>query len=116
MNIRCLIALPVAAGIASMALAQAPAGNADTGRKSFYELGCAACHGTVGQGGGIAGPRVAPNVVPYAAFVAQLREPADKMPRYTATILSDVDAADLYAFLHSVPPARSGSQVELLKR
>ena len=48
----------------------APAGSAERSRKVYMEQLCYTCHGTAGQGGERgAGPRIAPNPWPYAAFV-----------------------------------------------
>lgn len=78
--------------------------DAQAGRKVYLETGCYACHGTVGQGGGWQGPKLAPGVLPLAAFKGQLREPARKMPRYSPVVLSDREVADIHAYLESIRP------------
>jgi mono/diheme cytochrome c family protein len=105
------------AAIAAPALAQggdAPAGNAKTGQQVYKAIGCWECHGTMGQGGAVTGPRLAPTALPYAAFVQQLRTPQNAMPPYEAKILSDADAANIYAFLKSVPAPKSVQDIPLL--
>src|SRR3974390_1847527 len=39
-------------------------GNAENGRKLFVKYGCYECHGREAQGGGLNGPRLAPNPGP----------------------------------------------------
>ena len=105
------------AAAAAPALAQggdAPAGNAKTGQQVYKAIGCWECHGTIGQGGAITGPRLAPTALPYAAFLQQLRTPQNAMPPYETKILSDADAANIYAFLKSVPAPKSVQDIPLL--
>jgi mono/diheme cytochrome c family protein len=92
----------------------APAGNAKAGQQVFKAVGCWQCHGTMGQGGTVAGPRLAPTTLPYAAFVQQLRTPQNAMPPYEGKILSDADAANIYAYLKSVPAPKSVQEIPLL--
>jgi mono/diheme cytochrome c family protein len=91
--------------LAPVALAQeqAPHGNAKVGRQLFHADGCYECHGTVGQGGGLAGPRLSPMALPFAVFVQQLREPVNNMPPYEPKVLSNADVANIYVFLRSIP-------------
>ena len=67
-----------------------------------------------GQGGAITGPRLAPTALPYAAFLQQLRTPQNAMPPYEARIVSNADAANIYAFLKSVPAPKSVQDIPLL--
>ncbi len=62
--------------------------------------------GTVAQGGGgrTGGLRIAQMPIPFAAFLSQLRHPANEMPPYVSAVLSDQDAADIYAYIASLPP------------
>ena len=79
-----------------------PPGDAEKGATTYMEVGCYACHGTVGQGGSIAGPKLAPNPLPFFVFEAQLRNPVRAMPRYSKDLLSDQEAANIYAYLASI--------------
>jgi mono/diheme cytochrome c family protein len=81
--------------------AVAPSGSPETGRTLFASVGCWQCHGTSGQGGGAAGPRIAPSGLPFGGFVQQLRKPVNQMIPYSAKILSDEQAADLFAFIQT---------------
>src|SRR5262245_32135570 len=79
----------------------APAGDAENGKKIFARYGCYQCHGYVGQGG--AGPRLAPRPLAFAGFSRYVRRPTDQMPPYTAKVVSDKELADIYAYLLSIP-------------
>ena len=105
----------VLAGFALVAAAgPPPPGNAANGKRLFMRDRCYTCHGTQGAGGGIAGPRVAPDPLPFAGFLMQLRHPANRMPPYAETVMPDGEAADIYAYLKSIPPGRSAEQIPLL--
>jgi len=91
-----------------------PAGDAKVGQQIFRDDGCWECHGTVGQGGAITGPRLAHTALPYEAFVQQLRVPQNAMPPYESTILSDTDAANIYAWLKSLPAPEAAKSIPLL--
>jgi mono/diheme cytochrome c family protein len=86
------------------------------GRAVYMQNQCYSCHGTQGQGGERnAGPRIAPNPFPLAAFEMQLRKPRSVMPRYTER---DIDAAqikDLHAFVQSMPAGPAASSIPLLR-
>jgi mono/diheme cytochrome c family protein len=80
-----------------------PAGNVEQGKKLFEVDGCYQCHGRAGHGGGPAGPRLTKTKLPFDAFLQQLRRPSNQMPPYEAAILSDQMAADIYAFIKTLP-------------
>ena len=86
------------------AQAQAPVGDAVNGKHVYMAVGCYQCHGTVGQGSRPTGPHIAPNPIPYEAFAAFVRRPANVMPPYTTVVLSDRDLGDIYAYLLTIPP------------
>ena len=121
MRIR-ISALCIAAALAaSPALAQdgarPTAARIEHGRALFLADGCAACHGTVGQGSRVSGPRLAPHAMPLEAFVQVLRRPANNMPPYVAEILSDADARDIHAYLDSLPaPVQPVHDIPALNR
>lgn len=102
-----------AASAAAFAQGAAPQGNPQTGKQLFTDKGCYSCHGFVGQGSR-EGPRVAPPMA-YPAFVAQLRTPRLIMPPYTAALVSDAQAADIFAYLASLPAPPDPKSVDLLK-
>ena len=82
----------------------APPGDPVNGKRVFMADGCYQCHGTLGQGSRPTGPHIAPNPLPYAAFAAQLRHPANAMPPYTTVVLPEQELADIYAYLLTIPP------------
>jgi mono/diheme cytochrome c family protein len=113
--------LLVAAGTlllsATAALADdAPPGDAANGKRVFLADGCYQCHGTVGQGGRYNGPapRIGRTELPFEGFLGVLRGPPNDMPPYTAVVLSDKEAADVYAYLQSLPEPRPAHDIPLL--
>lgn len=92
----------------------APAGSAESGRKIFMHQMCHNCHGTIGHSGGVAGPRIAPNPFPWAAFAQQVRKPRQAMPPYSEKNLPEQDLADIYAYLSSIKPGPAAQDIPLL--
>jgi mono/diheme cytochrome c family protein len=93
----------------------APAGNADNGKKLYREIGCYQCHGLAGQGAMMTGPRLSRTEFAFDGFLNQLRHPVNQMPPYEAAVLSDRDAADIYAYLRQMPAPRDPNSIPLLK-
>jgi len=112
-----LIAATALAGLAAgAALAQsAPKGDVVHGKKIYISYGCYQCHGYQGQGGANSGPKLAPNPLPFDAVDRQMRKPRDRMPVYTHKTVSDADVADIYAYLQSIPKAKTVAEIPLLK-
>ena len=76
---------------------------------------CYTCHGTSGQGGERgAGPRIAPNPWPYAAFVQQTRKPRQVMIPYSEKTLPEQDLIDIYHYVLTIK-ASSAKDIPLLK-
>jgi mono/diheme cytochrome c family protein len=94
---------------------QAPAGNAETGKKLFASIGCYQCHGYEGQGGS-AGPRIAPRPIAYQAFLRYLRKPTNQMPPFTEKVVTDADLANIYAYLQSRPMPQPAANIPLLQK
>ena len=92
-----------------------PAGDADRGKTLFARNGCYQCHNYEGQGGA-AGPRIAPNPLPFRGFTAYVRAPRGDMPPYTVKVMSDQDLADVHAYLRSRARPRDVSTNPLLSR
>jgi len=90
-----------------------PRGNAQTGKQLFEAKGCYSCHGFVGQGSR-EGPRLTPPLA-FPAFIAQLRTPRAIMPPYEAALVSDQQAADMHAYLTSLPKPPDPKSVKLLQ-
>ena len=90
------------------------AASAENGKRLFMRVGCWQCHGTVGQGGA-AGPRIAPDPLPYDTLAAFVRTTNRAMPPYRETVLSNADLADIYAYLESIPKPPAPDNLPLLK-
>ena len=108
-----------AAAVAGAAFAQdaapqntAPRGDPAHGKKIYVAYGCWQCHGYQGQGG--AGPKLAPTPLPYEAIFRQLRKPRGTMPVYTHVTTPDQDVADIYAYLQSIPKAKTVADISAL--
>jgi mono/diheme cytochrome c family protein len=120
--IAALVAATLVAGASALSAqtTSAPPGDAKHGRLLFDVNGCYLCHNYQGQGTGSRkpgqnpGPNLAPGPIPWTAFVTQLRTPRVSMPPYDATLLSDRDLADIYAFLASQPPNKDPHRIALL--
>ncbi len=100
-----------------------PPGNAARGKKAFMKEGCYTCHGTTGVGSIIAGPQLAPGLVPWDAFLRQLRSPYNSwrygnvgMPEFGSGVLTNTEAADIYAYLASIKPGPTAAQIPLLHK
>ena len=100
---------------ASLTLA-APAGNAANGRRVYLADGCFYCHGTTGAGGGIAGPRLAPNPLPLEGVKAKVRTASGRMPVYSPAVLKDAEIADIVAYLQSIPQGKEAKDIPALNR
>jgi len=91
--------------------------NAQNGQRLFMAYGCYECHGNEGQGSTqTAGSRIGPIQIPFAAFVAYIRQPNAQMPPYSAKAVSDAELADIYAFLLSRPPSPPAKSIPILNQ
>ena len=113
-----LVALALLVPAASLAAdPTAPAGSVERGKALYMKHVCFSCHGTVGQGGDRgAGPRIAPDPFPYAAYEMQMRQPRGTMPRYPEQFVSRQDAADIYAYIASIPAGPKADSLPLPTR
>ncbi len=93
----------------------AAAGSAAHGKTLYRDTGCYQCHGLAGQGALMTGPRLSRTELPLDAFLNQLRHPVNQMPPYEAAIVSDRDAADIYAYLKQLPAPPEANSIPLLK-
>jgi mono/diheme cytochrome c family protein len=91
-------------------------GDPGKGRQLYVANGCAYCHGTVGQGGGgrTGGLRLAQMGIAFPAFLNQLRHPVNEMPPYVDSVVSDQDAANIHAFIASLPPPSDVKTIPIL--
>jgi mono/diheme cytochrome c family protein len=113
-----LLTVTFCAGANGGALAQdAPLGDAVEGKRLYLATGCFTCHGRSGQGGAMNGPApiLAKTAMPFEGFKGQLRQPANDMPAYSEIVMSDKQIADIYAFLQTLPGARSTKGMAIFK-
>src|SRR5262245_59184278 len=98
---------------ALFAPADARAASAEKGKGLYMTYGCFGCHGTVGQGGN-AGPKIAPDPMPYEAMANFIRTTTRSMPPYREAVLPNEDLADIYAYLQSIPKSPDYKTIPLL--
>jgi mono/diheme cytochrome c family protein len=100
--------------IVAIAAESPSAGDAARGKQLFMTVGCYECHGTTGAGGGLAGPRIAPDPLPFVGVKSKLRTASGRMPVFSEAVLKDAEIADIYAYLQSIPGGKSAREIELL--
>jgi len=105
-----------AAAMAAARAQDAPSGDAANGKRLYLADRCFTCHGRSGQGGAYntPAPLLAHTAMPFEGFKGQIRDPINDMPAYPATILSDKDVADIYAFVQSLPGPASPKDFPIL--
>ena len=119
---KALVMIATAALLTMTARAQQPApvpqkpaatGNASLGKHLYQDYSCWACHGYNAQTGN--GPRLLPPRFTEQQFTLYLRTPRTRqMPAYTAKVLSDADAAHIYAYILSLPREPQLKDIPLL--
>jgi mono/diheme cytochrome c family protein len=115
-------ALIAAMMMGSLAVARAddtpPPGDPVNGKRLYLADGCFECHGRAGQGGrfNYPTPALADIALPVESFISFLREAPNDMPSFSADVLSDKDAADIHAFLSSLPGPKSPKDFPLLNQ
>jgi mono/diheme cytochrome c family protein len=98
---------------APTAPARKSSGDATQGKRLYAEYSCWACHGYTAQTGN--GPRLQPPRLDERPFIAYLRAPRTRqMPAYSTKVMSDREAADIYAFVLSQPREPEVKDVPLL--
>jgi ubiquinol-cytochrome c reductase cytochrome c subunit len=91
--------------------------NARNGERLYMSYGCYECHGTEGQGSTQTGAsRIGPIQIPFAPFVAYIRQPTAQMPPYSAKSVSDAELADIYAFLLTRSTSPAAKSIPLLNQ
>lgn len=103
----------VAAGLVIGQWASASA--SEKGKQLYVKHGCWQCHGFVGQGG-IAGPALAPNVMPLEAMSSFVRNSSRAMPPYREAVLPNADMAEIHAYLVALPKPADPKSIPLLNQ
>ena len=106
------------AGMAAAPAQDAAAGDAANGKRIYLADGCFECHGRAGQGGAMNYPipALAQLELPVESFIAFLRDAPNDMPSFSVEVLSDKDAADIHAFLRSLPGRKPTKDFPLLNQ
>jgi mono/diheme cytochrome c family protein len=91
------------------------AASAENGKKVYMAVGCWGCHGMVGQGG-VTGPKLAPDPMPYDTFVSFVRTTNRTMPPYHEPVLSNSDLADIYAYMQAISKGPDYKSIPLLNQ
>ncbi|SED26040.1 c-type cytochrome [Bradyrhizobium erythrophlei] len=100
-------------GVVASRAEDASAGDAVNGKRLYLADGCFECHGRAGQGGrfNYLTPALAQIALPVESFIAFLREAPNDMPSFSADVLSDKDAADIHAYLNSLPGPKAAKDI-----
>jgi mono/diheme cytochrome c family protein len=109
------VALAALAASLVLGTGAAVAASAENGKKVYMAVGCWGCHGMVGQGG-VTGPKLAPDPLPYEGFAAFVRTSNRAMPPYREPVLSNSDLADIYAYMQSIPKPADYKSIPLLNQ
>jgi mono/diheme cytochrome c family protein len=107
------VVIGLALACSGVSAQETPRGNPANGKKLFETVGCFECHGYAGQGGN-AGPKLIDPPV-YPAFIVQLRTPRNIMPPFTAKVLTDQQAADIYSYISTFPKPPDARTIPLLQ-
>lgn len=86
----------------------------EKGREIYDRFGCYQCHGHFGQGG-LAGPALAPDPIPYKTFAKIVRRPPAQMPAYTQKVLSEEQLSEIYLYIESIEQGPLADDVPLLR-
>src|SRR5215467_4941406 len=104
----------LAAGLILGSVAAQAAGDPAKGKQNFMKYGCWQCHGTLGQGSPITGPKLAPDPIAYEAMAGFIRSSSRRMPPYREAVLPNEDLQDIHAYLSSIPKGADPKTIPLL--
>ena len=111
---RFCFAFVLAGAIALITEDPSAAASAEHGKTAYIENGCWQCHGTMGQGSPVSGPKLAPDPIPLEAMSAFIRNSRRAMPPYREAVLPNQDLEDIHAYLSSIPKAADYKTIPLL--
>ncbi len=97
-------------------IASAQEGDAKKGKDLYNQYTCYGCHGFSGQNG--PGMHLAPMKMTATAFIGMVRQPSqpNRMPPYSAKVLTDAQLTDIWAFLKTLPDAPAAKDIPLLQQ
>ena len=100
---------------AGIIAAQGPSGDTKRGEDLYKKNGCWECHGYTGQTGN--GARLVSTALNANGFMNYLRNPrTNQMPLYSAKVISDQDAADLFAYIKTFKKPPEAKEIPLLQQ
>jgi mono/diheme cytochrome c family protein len=112
---RILLILGITLVTAGVIGAQVPAGDAKRGEGYYMKNGCWECHGYTGQSGN--GARLVTTALNANGFANYIRNPrTNQMPTYSAKVISDQDAADLFAYIKTFKRPPEAKDIPLLQQ
>ncbi len=92
-----------------------PEGDAQRGEGIYSRYGCWQCHGYTGATG--PGARLVTMALNANGFVNYIRNPRTVgMPLYSAKIVPDAEAADLFAYIKTFKKPAAAKDIPLLQR
>ncbi len=92
-----------------------PSGDARRGEGYYMKYGCWECHGYTGQSGN--GARLVSTALNSNGFMNYIRNPrTNQMPLYSAKVISDQDAADLFAYIKTFKRPPEAKDIPLLQQ
>jgi mono/diheme cytochrome c family protein len=95
--------------------AATPAGDAKIGSDLYLKKGCWECHGYSGANG--SGAPLVLTSLNATGFMNYIRNPkTNNMPLYSAKVVSDKDAADLFAYIKTFKKPPEVKDVPLLQQ
>ena len=113
-----VVAVTTALLVSTMAISQGnapPAGNIDNGKDLFLKYSCYACHGYTAQTGN--GARLVSTKLNQQGFTNYIRNPrTNGMPTYTAKVVPDQQAADLFAYIKTFKEPPAAKDIPLLNQ
>jgi mono/diheme cytochrome c family protein len=101
--------------LVGVAFAQEGGGDAAKGKELYLKYTCYGCHGFSGQNG--PGLRLVPMRMTQANFTNLVRSPGapQRMPPYSAKVLSDAQLGDIWAYLKTLKDAPAAKDIPLLQ-
>ena len=92
-----------------------PAGSVENGKELYLKYSCYACHGYTAQTGN--GARLVSTKLNQQGFTNYIRNPrTNGMPTYTAKVVPDQQAADLFAYIKTFKEPPAARDIPLLNQ
>ena len=92
-----------------------PAGSVENGKELYLKYSCYACHGYSAQTGN--GARLVSTKLNQQGFTNYIRNPqTNGMPTYTAKVVPDQQAADLFAYIKTFKEPPAAKDIPLLNQ